>query len=72
MIMIYRNLETELRDMGLSESQAIEVMLWTETLPISIMDLSFIKAEINWGHIKITPNYEALNKDRGNCNSFWN
>lgn len=67
--MVYRNLETELKDMGLSDSQVTEVMLWTETLPISITDLSNIKAEINWGHIKITPNYDI---DKGKYNSFWN
>lgn len=54
--MIERNLEDELRKIGLTESQVIDVMLWTENLPIQIRDLNNIKTEINWGIISILPN----------------
>ena len=48
-----RDLDDELRDFGLTEQQVIEVMMWTESLPMRIKG-SYIKAEINWGIVEIS------------------
>lgn len=48
-----RNLEQELRDMGLTDEQVINVMMWTETLPLLVYG-NFIAARIEWGKVIIT------------------
>lgn len=48
-----RNLEQELRDLGLTDEQVINVMRWTETLPLMVYG-NFIAARIEWGKVIIT------------------